>query len=80
MVSLPFTVYWGVREFRSPTSKLNKFFAGLLKAIILLGILWAPISYLLARNPSFSFSEKESFQGGQMAMKWFWRLSYGIGI
>ena len=48
--------------------------------IIVLGILWVPISYLLAGNFSFTFSEKETFQGGQAAMRWFWRLSYGIGI
>ena len=51
-----------------------------LKIMILLGILWVPISYLLAGNLSFSFSEKETFQGGQDAMRWFWRLSYGIGV
>lgn len=80
MISLPLTIYWGVKELRKPTRKLNKILSGVLKIIIILGILWAPISYLLAGNPSFSFSEKESFQGGQLAMQWFWRLSYGIGI
>src|SRR6056297_3392645 len=67
MVSLPLTIYWGIKELRKPLSKLNR-------------ILWVPISYLLAGNLSFTFSEKETFQGGQIAMRWFWRLSYGIGI
>ena len=80
MISLPLTVYWGVKELRKPSSKLNRILSGILKTVIILGILWVPISYLLAGNLSFSFSEKESFQGGQAAMKWFWRLSYGIGI
>ena len=80
MVSLPLTVYWGIEEFRKPSSKLNRVLSGILKMIVVLGILWVPISYLLAGNLSFSFSEKETFQGGQDAMKWFWRLSYGIGI
>lgn len=80
MISLPLTIYWGIKELRKPTIKLNKILAGFLKLIIILGILWVPISFLLAGNLSFSFSEKESFQGGQVAMKWFWRLSYGIGI
>ena len=80
MISLPLTIYWGIKELRKPLSKLNSILSGFLKIIIILGILWVPISYLLAGNLSFSFSEKETFQGGQDAMRWFWRLSYGIGI
>ena len=80
MISLPLTIYWGIKELRKPSSKLSRILSGVLKIIIVLGILWVPISYLLAGNLSFSFSEKETFQGGQDAMKWFWRLSYAIGI
>jgi hypothetical protein len=80
MISLPLTIYWGIKELRKPTNKLNRILSGFLKVIIVLGILWVPISFLLASNLSFSFSEKETFQGGQDAMRWFWRLSYGIGI
>ena len=80
MISLPLTIYWGIKELRKPSSKLNSILSGLLKIIITLGILWVPLSYLLAGNLSFSFSEKETFQGRQDAMKWFWRLSYGNGI
>jgi len=80
MISLPLTIYWGIKELRRPSDKLNRILSVLLKIIIVLGILWVPISYLLAGNLAFSFSEKETFQGGQDAMRWFWRLSYGIGI
>ncbi|GAA4806675.1 hypothetical protein [Litoribaculum gwangyangense] len=80
MISLPLTIYWGVKELRKPTKKLNRTLSYVLKIIVILGILWVPISYLLAGNLSFSFSEKETFQGGQLAMQWFWRLSYVIGI
>lgn len=80
MISLPLTIYWGIKELRKPTNGLNRILSGFLKVIIVLGILWVPISYLLAGNLSFSFSEKETFQGGQDAMRWFWQLSYGIGI
>lgn len=80
MIALPLSIYWGIKELRKPSKKLNKILSGFLKIIIILGIFWVPISYLLAGNLSFSFSEKETFQGGQDAMKWFWRLSYGIGI
>ncbi len=80
MIALPLTIYWGIKELRRPSQRLNKILAVFLKIIIILGILWVPISFLLAGNLSFSFSETESFQGGQVAMRWFWRLSYGIGI
>ncbi len=79
MISLPLTLYWSIQELRKPSTTLNKILAGSLKVFILLGILWVPISYLLAGNLSFSFSDKETFIGGQTAMKWFWCLSYGIG-
>ena len=80
MVSLPLTIYWGIGEMRNPTGPLNKILSGILKLVILLAVLWFPISFLLAGNLTFSFSEKESFRGSQQAMKWFWGLSYGIGL
>lgn len=80
MISFPLTLYWGVKELRKPSKRLNSILSAFLKIIIVLGILWVPLSYLLAGNISFTFSEKETFQGGQVAMRWFWRLSYGIGI
>ena len=80
MITLPLTIYWGIKELRKPSCKLNRILSGFLKIMLVLGILWVPIAYLLAGNLSFSFSEKETFQGGQAAMRWFWRLSYGIGI
>lgn len=80
MISLPLTIYWGIEEMRIPTGKLNKILSGFLKLMIISGILWVPFSFLLAGNLSFTFSEKEIFQGGQLAMRWFWRFSYGIVI
>lgn len=78
MMALPLTVYWGIKELRQPTGKLNSVLAGILKVVILLGILWVPIAYLLAGNIAFNFSEKESFQGGQRAWSWFQGLTFGI--
>ncbi|MEO1049680.1 MAG: hypothetical protein AAFX87_03620 [Bacteroidota bacterium] len=80
LIALPLSIYWGIGRLRKPTGGLNKLLAGMLKIVLALAILWVPLSYLLAGNLSFSFSEKELFQGGQLAMKWFWRLSYGIGL
>ncbi len=80
MIALPLAIYWGIEELRRPSNRVDLILSRLLMVIIILGILWVPISYLLAGNISFSFSEKESFQGGQDAMRWFWRISYGIPI
>ena len=80
MISLPLSIYWGAGELRNPTGALNRALSIFLRIVLVLAILWVPISYLLAGNLSFSFSETVSFQGGQTAMKWFWRLSYGIGV
>ncbi|MEM6719264.1 MAG: hypothetical protein AAF611_08130 [Bacteroidota bacterium] len=80
MISFPLTIYWGIKELRKPSRQFSKLLSKLIKITIVLGILWVPISYALAGNLSFTFSEKETFQGSQLAMKWFWYLTYGIGI
>jgi hypothetical protein len=80
IIALPLSTYWGNNNFRNPNTTFNKYLGNFLKVIILLAFLWVPISYLLAGNLSFSFTEKETFQGGQLAMKWFWRITYGIAI
>jgi hypothetical protein len=80
IISLPLTLYFGIKDLRYPYNLLLKILASLLKIILILAVAWVPISYLLAGNISFSFSEKETFQGGQLAMKIFWTLSYGIAI
>ena len=80
MISLPSTIYWGVYPLRKPKGSIYTVLSVLIRICIILCILWVPISYLLAGNLSFSFGEKTSFQGGQLAMRWFWRLSYGFVI
>ncbi len=80
LISLPLTVYFGVKEMRSPTIKVHRYLSGFLKISLSLAILWAPICYLLAGNLSFSFAENEEFQGGQLAMKWFWIFNISLVI
>lgn len=80
IISLPMTIYWGVKKLRSPTGYVYTYLSNILKGILILTVMWVPICYLLAGNISFSFTEKETFQGGQLAMKWFWRFSYTIAI
>jgi len=62
MVSFPLSLYWGIKRLRKPNGLLTRFLSSLLKIIIVMGILWVPISYLLAGNLSFSFSEKDQFK------------------
>ncbi|MCX2718131.1 hypothetical protein [Lentiprolixibacter aurantiacus] len=76
IISIPLLFYFGVRRLRDPITKTERVFSILLKLSICLALLWVPISYLLAGNLSFSFSEKATFQGGQLAMKAFWFNAY----
>lgn len=79
IMSLPLAIYFGIEQFRNPT-KNYRFLSPLLKFSLATAVLWVPVSYLLAGNLSFSFSEKEVFQGGQLAMKLFWGYTYGAVI
>lgn len=80
MASLPLAVYWSNQNLRKPESLYYKVLAAALKFIIIPGILWMSICFLLAGNFSFSFSEKPSFQRWQTAMKLFWVLSFSIPV
>lgn len=80
MIAIPCTIYWGIKELRKPSRRRNHLFSRILKVFMILAILWAPICALLAGNLAFNFSEVEGFQGGQTAMRWFWRYSYGLPI
>ena len=80
IIAIPSSIYWGINNLRAPKRRIHKFLSFLLKLAILLAILWVPISFGLAGNWSFTFSSTPSFQGGQLAMKIFWTLSYGIPL
>jgi len=78
LIAMPMAVFTGNKKLRNPSSLREQVFSNLLKAFILLSILWLPVSYFLAGNLSFTFSEKAVFQGGQLAMKIFWWYSYAV--
>ncbi|MDT0552983.1 hypothetical protein [Urechidicola vernalis] len=80
LIGLPLSIFIGVVEFRKPSNKWFRFLSILIKTILVLAILWVPISYLLSGSFSFNYSNTDSFQGGHIAMKIFWILSYGIAI
>ena len=76
IIALPLTIYFGIEKLRNPVSQKDKYVALLWRGIFFLSIIWLPICYLLAGNISFSFSEKATFQGGQLAMQIFWYFTY----
>jgi hypothetical protein len=78
IISLPSAIYLGIEKFGHPTKTKERLATSLLKGLIMLSVLWAPICYLLAGNISFSFSAKDQFQGGQSAMKLFWYFNYFV--
>ncbi|MBL7472924.1 hypothetical protein [Robertkochia sediminum] len=79
LMALPATLYFWVKELRDPSGKWYAFLSGVLRLSLLLAILWAPVSYLLAGNMSFSFSSAvEGFRGSPQAYVWFMRFTNGI--
>lgn len=80
IISLPLSINWGIIELRNPKTYFTRYLAILLRIMLVIAVLWMPICYFLSGNLSFSFNEKDTFQGGQLAMRWFWRFSYGLAL
>ena len=80
LISMPLSIYCGIKKLRKPEIRLYFYLSAVLKVTGILAVFWVPICYLLAGNISFTFTEKETFQGGQLAMKWFWGFTYSIVI
>jgi len=80
IIALPLSIYWGINNLRNPSSSFHKYLTACLKLLFVLAILWVPICYLLSGNLSFSFTETDTFRGGQSAMRWFWIISYATAI
>lgn len=80
LIALPSMILLGKNRLYYPKNAIDKLFNKLMITALILAILWVPVSYLLAGNISFSFTEKAEFQGGQDAMRLFWIFTYGIPI
>ena len=76
LVALTMSIYLGTKRFDKKAKNPTKGWSLIFKILIALSISWLPVCYLLAGNISFSFSEKQTFQGGQLAMEIFWGFSY----
>lgn len=80
LIALPSCIYFGARRLRKPNGRFDRFLSKSLKTILILAILWVPISFLLAGNLSFSFSGSKEYQGGPAASKIFFVFTFGITV
>lgn len=72
IIALPISIYYGLKKMSAPGSRISRLFSTLLKWIILLSCLWAPIGYLFSGNWAFTFERQEDFPGGAVASQYFW--------
>lgn len=71
-------LFYTSNKLYAPEHKIDRVFSWSMKVLIMAAVCWVPISYGLAGNLSFSFGEKSTFQGGQLAMKLFWGYCYTL--
>ncbi len=67
----PFSIVIGIRVIRKPTSQVYRFYKGGFFVFTLLGVAWGGISYLLAGNWTYTFSNDEGFRGSEQAFDIF---------
>ena len=79
-LGLSLSVYLGIANLRNPKKWWNTILSYQLRITLIIAALWVAISYVLAGNLSFTFTDKVAFQGGQMAMKIFWVINYSLVI
>ena len=79
-IALSLSIYFSHDKLRKPINFFDKLLAFQLKLSIWVSISWPLISFSLAGNLNFSFSPKDTFQGGQLAMKIFWIINYSLVI
>jgi len=80
LIAMPLSIYLSIKELRLPTKSVSETLSVLIKIIILLAVLWVPVSFALGGNICFIFTEKAAFQGSQEALRWFWQITYAILI
>lgn len=79
-MALPLVMLTGFARLYTPANRPDRCFAGILRFLLFLAILWLPICYFLAGNASFSFAETDTFQGGQTAMQIFWAFNLALAL
>ena len=64
---VPFSIIIGIRLIRKPTSQVYRFYKWVFFVFTLLGVAWGGITYLLAGNWTYTFSNEEGFRGSEQA-------------
>ncbi len=67
----PLSILMGIRFIRNPTSEVYHFYKRVFFVFTLLGVAWGGISYLLAGNWTYTFSNDETFRGSERAFNIF---------
>lgn len=76
IISLPTSIYFGLKRIWRPGSRISRAFSSLLKSIIALCWLWGPTGYLLGGSFSFVFEDEDRFPGGVLAAEVFWIFTF----
>jgi hypothetical protein len=66
---LPLSIIMGIRLIRKPTSKVYRFYKRVFLFFFLLGGSWGLLSYYLAGNWAFTFSDTGVFRGSEKAFQ-----------
>ena len=65
-------------SFSVPSNDLKVLIDRGFRLAVILGLLWWPVSYMLAGNFSNNFREQPEFVGSSEASVWFWGYTYFI--
>jgi predicted tellurium resistance membrane protein TerC len=71
IIMFPLSILMGIRKIRKPTSEVYHFYKRVFFVFTLLGVAWGGISYLLAGNWTYTFSNDETFKGSERAFNIF---------
>jgi hypothetical protein len=79
IASLPIALFLGFDQVLRQRSRLARVFRSVMTGLLLLSAGWGFVSYGLAGNWAFNFSNQtDSFQGSEAAGKFFWAYSISI--
>jgi len=68
---LPLSILIGIRLIRKPTSQAYRFYKQAFMVFTMLGAAWGAVSYLLAGNWTYTFSNSDTFRGSERAFNIF---------
>ena len=71
IIMLPLSILMGIRIIRSPISHVYRFYHRVFLSMSLLSISWGLVSYLLAGNWAYTFSNNRGFKGSEQAFTVF---------